>query len=261
MSRAAPQAAYVLHHYDWSETSLIVDLFTRESGRAAVAAKGAKRPTSQLRGVLLPFQRLMVSYGARRRDEGAEIATLRSAEWAGGHAMLSGAALFTGFYLNELLMRLLARHDPHPVLFDAYAETVRSLAAGDELQTQAALRAFELLLLRALGLLPALDRETLTQQPLEVRRTYLLRGEGGLMAAPGEEGALDGASWLALEAALSAGRLGALQAACLAALLALKQQLRLCLHYHLGHQELRTRRVLGECLAGLPSTPLAGSTP
>ena len=105
-------SAYVLHRYDWSESSLILDLFTREQGRVAVAAKGAKRPHSQLRAVLLPFQRCGVSLGRLPVGEGAsEVQTLRHAEWAGGPAMLTGAALFSGFYLNELLMKLLARQE------------------------------------------------------------------------------------------------------------------------------------------------------
>src|SRR5438445_12377339 len=148
---AAHLEAYVLHRYDWSETSLILDLFTREQGRLAVAAKGAKRPYSQLRSVLLPFQRINVSLGraAAAGDEPAgEVQTLRGAEWAGGAAMLTGSALFSGFYLNELLMKLLARHDPHVALFDAYASTLPELAAGDEPRVQAALRAFELALLQ-----------------------------------------------------------------------------------------------------------------
>src|ERR1700755_3591724 len=91
----ASLAAFVLHRYDWSETSLILDLFTREQGRVAVAAKGAKRPYSQLRAVLLPFQRIHVSLGRLSTEEGAsEIQTLRGAEWAGGSAMLTGAELF-----------------------------------------------------------------------------------------------------------------------------------------------------------------------
>ena len=146
--------AYVLHRYDWSESSLILELFTRERGRIAVAAKGAKRPYSQLRAVLLPFQRIQVSLGRSPADEHAEIHNLRQAEWAGGGPMLSGAALFSGFYLNELLLKLLARHDPHPALFDAYRGTLPALAAGHEGLAQAALRGFELLLLRETGLAP-----------------------------------------------------------------------------------------------------------
>src|SRR5437660_7277536 len=96
---AAHLEAYVLHRYDWSESSLILDVFTREQGRLAVAAKGAKRPYSQLRAVLLPFQRVSLSLGRAAGAEGAaEIHNLRAAEWAGGPPMLTGAALFSGFY-------------------------------------------------------------------------------------------------------------------------------------------------------------------
>jgi DNA repair protein RecO (recombination protein O) len=244
---AAPLSAYVLHRYDWSESSLIVDLFTREQGRVAVAAKGAKRPHSQLRPILLPFQRLHVSLGRLADGEGAsEVQTLRQAEWAGGMAMLTGAALFSGFYLNELLMKLLARHDPHPALFDAYAATLPSLAIGDDAQGQAALRAFELTLLRQAGLLPELDVVTLTQQPVEPAGAYALRPEAGLTTAPGRDGdaELTGAALVALQAALEHGSLAALQQACAAALPALKGQLRALLHYHVGTPVLRTRQVM-----------------
>src|SRR5262249_16266792 len=159
----APLAAFVLHRYDWSETSLILDVFTREQGRLAVAAKGAKRPYSQLRSVLLPFQRVLLSLGRTPEGEG-EVHTLRGAEWAGGAPMLAGAALFSGFYLNELLMKPLARQDPHPTLFDGYVLTLAALKDDDDGRVQAALRGFELLLLRETGLLPELGIVTATQQ-------------------------------------------------------------------------------------------------
>src|SRR5688572_4427435 len=138
MARSAPLSAYVLHRWDWSETSLILDLFTRERGRIAVAAKGAKRPYSQLRSVLLPFRRISMQLGRAPADEAGEVQSLRSAEWAGG-AHLSGDALFSGFYLNELLMKLLARNDPCPAVFDGYAATLPVLASRDEGVVQAAL--------------------------------------------------------------------------------------------------------------------------
>src|SRR4051812_22320619 len=97
-SPAFPLSAYQLHSYDWSETSLIVELFTRERGRVVVAAKGAKRPTSQLRPVLLPFQRLTVQLGRTPADADAEIHTLKSAEWAGGVPAVGAASMFAGFY-------------------------------------------------------------------------------------------------------------------------------------------------------------------
>ena len=242
---AAPLAAYVLHRYDWSESSLIVDLFTRTQGRVAVVAKGAKKPHSNLRAVLLPFQRINVSLGRLPEGEGAgDIQTLRQAEWAGGPAMLTGAALFSGFYLNELLMKLLARHDPHPALFDAYAQTLPGLGAGEDERTQAALRAFELTLLQEIGLLPDLGLATLTQQALQAQTLYALRPEAGVTEARADEAGLPGALLVGARAALANGSLEALQQTCALALPAMKLQLRALLHYHLGSTVLRTREVM-----------------
>jgi DNA repair protein RecO (recombination protein O) len=237
--------AYVLHRYDWSESSLILDVFTREQGRLAVAAKGAKRPYSQLRSVLLPFQRIHVALGRVPSGEGAsEVQTLRSAEWAGGAAMLTGPALFSGFYLNELLMKLLARHDPHAALFDAYAQTLPSLSSTDDLVIEGALRAFELKLLKETGVLPELSQVTLTQQPLLQGRGYALLPEAGVAAARPDDAEMAGDTLIGLQAALEHGSLAALQQACAPALNALKVQLRALLQYHLGSAPLRTRQVM-----------------
>jgi len=232
------QPAYVLHQHDWSESSLILDLFTRESGRVAVAAKGAKRPYSQLRAVLLPLQRITVSLSKPAKAEGGEVQTLRSAEWGGGATLPVGAALFSGYYLNELLLKLLARHDPHPQLFDAYADALAHLAAGD-----AALRAFAIKLLAELGLLPDLSVVTPTQVHIEPARRYQLSPESGLVPASAE-GGLSGGLLVQLQAALLHGSPAALRQTCAAAPQALKTALRGLLHYHLGHQPLRTRSLM-----------------
>jgi DNA repair protein RecO (recombination protein O) len=252
---AKPLAAYVLHHYDWSESSLILDLFTRERGRLAVAAKGAKRPYSQLRGVLLPFQRLLVSLG--RGSDDAEVHTLRAAEWAGGAPMPGGGTLFAGFYLNELLLRLLARQDPHALLFDTYAQVLPMIAAGDEAQAQAALRAFELVLLRETGVLPDLDCVTHTLQPLRDGAAYALRPESGVTEAIGDAPRLPGARLVALQAALTHGSVGALCEACAPALPALRGALRTLLQYHLGSPQMRTRQVMAEVRKLLDTQPAA----
>jgi DNA repair protein RecO (recombination protein O) len=244
-------SAYVLHHYDWSESSVILDLFTREHGRVAVAAKGAKKPFSQLRGVLLPFQRLHVSLGRDAGgDESREVQSLRAADWAGGHAMLTGPALFSGFYVNELLMKLLARHDPHPRLFDVYAETVAALGAAGDAATQAALRAFEIVLLREIGLLPDLATETATRRPVLPGRRYLVLANAGVVESGGAADATaSGATLAALHDALAGGELAALQRAAGEALAELRPLLRAQLHYHLGSSQLRTRQVMIEAQA------------
>ena len=225
---------------------MILDLLTRELGRVAVAAKGAKRPYSQLRSVLLPFQRLQVSLGRAPAVEAAsDVQTLRGAEWAGGAAMLTGAALFSGFYLNELLMKLVERHDPHVELFDAYSETLASLAHADDFVAEAALRAFELRLLRDIGVLPDLSLVTLTQQPVQAQTGYTLSAEAGV-ASPRQPSDADlrGASLTGLQAALVHGSMPALQQACAADLPALKTLLRGVLQHHLGPNLLRTRQVM-----------------
>jgi DNA repair protein RecO (recombination protein O) len=245
----APLAAYLLHRWDWSETSLIVDLYTRERGRIVAAARGAKRPTSQLRPLLLPLQPLRITLGRTAAGDeagAAEIVTLRAAEWGGGAPLVGGAALLAGLHVNELLLRLLPRHDPHPALFDAYAATLPVLAA-DEAGVQAALRAFELLLLRELGVLAELGAVTSTQQPLHDAGRYALHPELGVVAAEGRDDALVGGTLRAAQAALDAGAaatLPALQVLCRAAPAAWRTQLRALLHYHLGGAPLRTRTVV-----------------
>lgn len=247
-------SAYVLHHYDWSESSVILDLFTREQGRLAVAAKGAKRPYSQLRPILLPFQQINVSL-VKSRSRGSadeadgdaattDVQTLRTAEWAGGAPMFGGAALFSGFYLNELLMKLLARHDPHERLWSIYAGTLPFLTSSRDDVVESALRAFELSLLREIGLLPDLSLSTLTLQALGEEGGYSLLPEAGVIAARSGEPTLTGSVLIGLEAALEHGSLAALQHACSRALPGLKVTLRGLLHYHLGSPVLRTRQVM-----------------
>lgn len=258
--RHTPQPAFVLHQWAWSETSLILDLFTREHGRIAVVAKGAKRPYSQLRPVLMPFQRLLVLTTRPKSEEGADILTLRSAEYAGGGATLPPALLFSGFYLNELLLKLLARADPHARLFDAYADTLLALARTED---ESPLRAFELLLLRETGVLPDLAVCTATQVPVAGERAYQLRADGGLELATAAEAVrlptLSGATCLALQSALHRNDLAALRNATLGHLPALKSQLRALLVYHLGSPTLRTRQMMLDVRRLLDTAPAVPS--
>jgi DNA repair protein RecO (recombination protein O) len=198
---------------------------------------------------LLPFQRIQVSLGALPKSAAApqsasEVYPLRGAEWAGGHAMLTGNALFSGYYLNELLIKLLARHDAHPILFDAYAATLPCLSLPDEVQVQAALRAFELVLLQQVGVLPDLSVQTQTQQLVDAQASYSLQPELGVMAARPGERAIEGQVLIGIQAALQHGSVPALQQACRVALPEVRQALRALLHYHLGSNILRTRQVM-----------------
>ncbi len=241
-SRITDEPAYVLHRHDWSESSLILEVFCRNHGRVALVAKGAKRPSSSLRPILLPLQPLHLAFGGD-----AEIRTLRSAEWMGGHVMPTGDALLSGYYLNELVLTLLARDDPHPGLFDIYAQVVAVISSdhGDALQT--ALRAFELLLLREIGLLPTLDLQTLTLGALQLQGRYCLVVEGGLREAGEQDRAsLTGAQWLQLQQALDSKDAVFTETlrACAPVMAELKTQLRAMLHYHCGVKTLRTRQMM-----------------
>ncbi|TAM24260.1 MAG: DNA repair protein RecO [Candidimonas sp.] len=134
---------YQLHAAPWRETSLIVQAFTREYGNVALVAKGAKRPYSTLRSVLSMFQPLELSWSGA-----GEVKTLTRAECAGVWP-LTGRAYMSGWYMNELLLRMLPREDPHAVLFDAYDAALAQLAQGSP--AAGALRRFEWILLTETG--------------------------------------------------------------------------------------------------------------
>ncbi len=255
MNRVAHEPAFVLHRYDFSESSLVLEVFTRTFGRVALVAKGAKKPSSNFRPVLLPLQPLQVSYSGD-----GEVRTLKAAEWQGGHVMPTGQALLSGMYASELVMRLLARDDPHPKVFDAYAALCAVLsqcaanAATADTTEAAALRAFELLLLADAGLLPNLAQETATLSPLHADQRYTLKPELGLRLAVDDEPALPGAQWLALQAALTTSAHGAqtlahLVSAVVPGLAMLRPCLRAWVQQH-GGKGLRTRQVMLE-LRGL----------
>lgn len=150
--RVELEPGFVLHAYPYKETSLIVEVFSRRFGRVGLLARGARRPRSAMRGVLLAFHPLRLTWSAS-----AELGTLVSAEWGGGQATLAGIGLMCGFYINELLLRLLPRDDPHENLFDAYAAALESLSL--EKDPAPVLRSFERRLLAELGYAPVLDRD------------------------------------------------------------------------------------------------------
>ncbi|HEX8986998.1 MAG TPA: DNA repair protein RecO [Rhodocyclaceae bacterium] len=174
-------AAYLLHAHPYSETSLILDVFTREHGRLALLARGARRPRSALRGVLIGFQPLELSWFG-----GGEVRTLAKAEWLGGLPLLTGKCLLLGYYLNELLLKLVPREDAHPALFDAYGDALAALARGAA--EAAELRRFEKTLLRELGYGLALDREAGSGEPVRAEGQYLYLVERGAVPAGGDEG-------------------------------------------------------------------------
>lgn len=176
--RVDHQPAFVLHATPWRETSLIVEMLTRDFGRLAAVARGAKRPTSQFRGLLAPFAPVAVSWSGR-----GDIKTLIRAEWLGGLAPLRGDDLLAAFYMNELLVRLLARADPHDVLFVSYARALHALASGQQ-GVDATLRSFELDLLRECGWLPLMST-TVGGVAIDSETRYRVDPERGCVPANG----------------------------------------------------------------------------
>lgn len=170
--RVTGQPAFVLHSYPHKETSLIIDVLTRDHGRIALVAKGAKRPHSQLRGVLQTFQPLQAGWTGK-----SELRILTGAEWVGGMLPLEKTALLCGFYLNELLVKLLARDDPHPVLFDHYVATLNQLAHNEP--APIVLRKFERALLKETGVAADLTRCTGTRQAVQAGQVYVVDPERG----------------------------------------------------------------------------------
>jgi len=170
--RVEQEPTFVLHTYPYKETSLIVEAFSRSQGRTALVAKGARRPRSALRGVLHAFQPLRLAWAGS-----GEMNTLISAEWQGGMPFLRGFGLMCGFYVNELILRLLPRDDAHEKLFDAYAESLGQLGRGEP--TAAVLRRFEKRLLAELGYAMLLDRDAANGDPIDPTLHYLYDPERG----------------------------------------------------------------------------------
>lgn len=192
--RVSQEPAYVLHHHDYGETSLLLEMFTRRHGRLGVVAKGARRARSPLRATLIPFLPLVTGFSGR-----GELPTLTGAEPAGPAPAIAGEALFCGLYLNELLLRLLHRHDPHERLFESYGDALGRLGAGRD--TEAVLRVFEKRLLEDIGFGLVLDHDVEDGAPIQPEHLYRYVPERGPVpahAADGEGIAVQGASLLAL---------------------------------------------------------------
>jgi DNA repair protein RecO (recombination protein O) len=173
--RIQDELAFVLHSYPFRETSLVLEVFSRQHGRVPLVARGARRPRSALRGLLMSFQPLALSWFGKH-----ELRTLHSAEWQGGQPQLQGTALLCGFYLNELLLNLMARDDPHENLFDYYQQTMQRLA--QESDHAFTLRCFEKHMLQELGYALQLETEAVSGKPIDPAQTYRYILELGAVA-------------------------------------------------------------------------------
>lgn len=193
VDRILLQPAYLLHQRAYRDSGRILELFARDHGRLTLFARGVRRPGSPFIPVLQPFNRLLVSWSGR-----GEAGNFMHAEFDGAVDSLTPARLMSGFYLNELLIRLLARHDVQGAIFEHYGETLAGLKAGAD--EGATLRLFEKRLLEALGYGLSLEHET-DGRAVEAHHAYRYQPDRGLVRVDGvAEGRLifSGSSLLAL---------------------------------------------------------------
>jgi DNA repair protein RecO (recombination protein O) len=232
MSRAQRRVeqtpGYLLHRRSFRDTSLIIEFFSREHGRLTCFARGARGPKPRFFG-LQPFEPLLLSWIGR-----GEAPQLTAAEPEGFAAPLPPASLMSGFYLNELVIKLTVQHDPHPELYELYDATLGELRAGTP--ADPALRRFEKRLLDLLGYGMELTSEVASQLPVEAERFYRCHpGRGVMRAEPEAPGAISGRALLSL----AAGEIAASESDARATRALLREQLDHCLE----GRELKTRAV------------------
>jgi DNA repair protein RecO (recombination protein O) len=226
--RQEEQPAFVLHSYPYRETSLVLETFSRQHGRVAMVARGARRPRSALRGLLMGFQPLLLSWFGK-----SELRTLHSAEWQGGQPQLQGTALLCGFYLNELLLNLMVRDDPHEQLFDYYQSTLQRLAS--ETDHAATLRYFEKHMLQELGYALLLEHEAGSSEPIEPSARYRYVVEHGASRDAEQGLPILGKTLLDMAADDYLDPVSAQQS---------KQLMRMLLNHHLAGKTLHTRELI-----------------
>jgi len=178
--RVSLQPAFLLHSRPYRDSSQLLDVFTAEHGRLSLVGRGVHRKArgGSLRSTLQPFHPLLVSFAGR-----SELQSLVAAESAGPAVLLKGVRLFSGLYLNELLLRLLHQHDPHPTLFARYSEALEQLAGNTAMDM--VLRGFELNLLDALGYGFDPARDVHNQCAVREGRWYVYHQGLGLVEAAG----------------------------------------------------------------------------
>ncbi len=190
--KIADQACWVLHRRPWRESSLLIELFSRDHGRLGVVARGARGARSTWRGIVEPFSPLIAAWTRR-----GEMATLTGLEPSAKRIGLRDQALWCGLYLNELVLTLIGRDDPVPVLFESYGQALQSLE--DPATRNLALRRFEIDLLSALGVLPDLEHDARTGSAISPDGLYHIDPESGLVAvAKAGQGVVSGRAVLLL---------------------------------------------------------------
>lgn len=230
--RVLLQPAYVLHRREYRNTSLLVEILSAEHGRSALIAKGARSPRSRWRPLLQPFVPLLVSWAGR-----GELATVTEVEPAGRPLHLSGERIYSALYLNELLVRLMQRHDPHPEVFALYGESLQALTASDD--PEPPLRSFEVELLAHLGYGLTLERDASSGEAIDADTLYCYQVELGpvpaaAMREPQSGVLVHGRVLMALRGALEWDEPARVQA---------KKLMRHIIDFHLAGRPIRAREL------------------
>jgi len=228
VERVEQEAAYVLHRRPYRDTSALVELLTAQRGRVGVVARGARRRKSRQAALLQPFQPLRASWLLR-----GELGTLTDVEAASGPMTLTGQRLVAGFYANELVMRLVVRHQPHPITFTRYATLIGQLAEGAAIGPSLRLFERDLLVEIGYGLTLSCDSQGRALEPEQIYRYDLEMGAYLVGSAEGPGVRLSGDALLALAGGTPHEGHDA----------SLKQLMRSALRPYLGDQPLKSREL------------------
>ncbi len=225
--------AFILHHRNYRESSLLLDVFSREHGRLNLVAKGIKRDKKRCADNYDLYQKYLLSWSAK-----SELGNLIHIEYAGKVQRPEPELMMVGFYINEITMRLLHKHEPHMELFDAYESTLARLVKGES--ANIILRYYEYTLLKSIGYGIVLDHDVATGDPVNTESDYLYRFDSGPAKVPKDTASagggirISGAALLQMSNQTLCGEENINATKCL---------LRTILTKHLGDKPLSSRRL------------------
>ena len=237
VKRVNLESAFVLHTRAFKETSLLVDLFTKNLGRINVVAKGARKPKSPLRSVLTPASMFAVSFSGK-----TELKNLNACELLNHYSISMSVALNSIVYVNELLIKATEKEDPHEEIFNQYKLLCEGLAGKtDKVEIEVLLRTFELVLLQELGYGIDLSFESISGNRIKPNNNYMFDPSLGFTKLQTDSIKANGVFLGKDILNFSSGDLTEQDSR-----LASKKIMRLALDYHLGNKSINIRKYLSK---------------